>query len=525
MKICLINPHTIYYSTIKDDFVSDSQNTLPYLGLGYVASMLEENGYEVDIFECTRERLWGDKLAKRIEAGNYSIIGISIFDYNFKNASKIFNSIKKVNPNAFIFVGGMYATMEYDRVLKNYKEINCCILGEGEHTTLELINKVVSGETIDDVDGIAFLDEEEIVVTAPRELVDNLNELPFPRRQFMNQSGKIQIKTSRGCENHCLYCATSAFLKKCKGKKLRFRSPQNIVDEILEIIKIDGNVKRVFFIDDSFLSVRTGHEKWLLELCRLLKENNLRMPFDIYARSKGVIKHENLLSELKECGLSSIFIGVESFLDEQLKFFNKKTTVAENITALEILEKHNIACEIGFIPLDHTMTIEKVIENYTNLKNSPVIDIAETFKAFSQNRAVIALNGTPIKTLLVKNNKYVENERGYNFDDERIERFFHITKLWGWKINKILAKGHLTEWCRQNDNIELFREIIKINRAFMDIDVDFVICICNLLKDESPSDEKISAVMDEYLLKLKPINEKYKVLNDEIERIKNGVIV
>ncbi|MBA9087112.1 hypothetical protein FHR92_003593 [Fontibacillus solani] len=85
------------------------------------------------------------------------------------------------------------------------------------------------------------------------------------------------------------------------------------------------------------------------------------------------------------------------------------------------------------------------------------------------------MNGTPLKRMLVKRNKYVENEQGYLFDDKRVERLFAFTKLWSWKIRAVLSKAYLTEWLRQNDKIALFHETVKANRDFMRLDVDFMI--------------------------------------------------
>ncbi|MNW40287.1 B12 binding domain protein [compost metagenome] len=522
MKICLINPITIYYSMIKDDFVSDSQNTLPYLGLGYLASVLEEAGHEVDIIECTRERLWGDALVEKIKNKRYSMIGLSVFDYNYKNAVKIITAIEKENLDTFVLVGGMYATTNFGDVLKDNTRIDCCVLTEGEITVKELATKLDSKEKIENVKGIAYLNQNEVVVTPPRELIADLDEIPFPKRQFINLGGKIQIKTSRGCEKACLFCATSAVNRACIGDPLRFRSPQNIVTEILACISAYSKVKRIFFIDDSFLSVMPNHEKWLLELCRLLKENHIDIPFDIYARAKGVIKYEGLLDELKECGMSSVFIGIESFLDEQLKFYNKQTTRDENISALNILKKHGIACDIGFIPLDPTVSLEQVIDNYIELKNSATIDIAENFKVFSMHRAVIALNGTPLKRMLVKRNKYVENEQGYLFDDKRVERLFAFTKLWSWKIRAVLSKAYLTEWLRQNDKIELFHETVKANRDFMRLDVDFMIRACHLLKEESTTDDELASIINQYLPRVDLIRERYEKIEERAGSRQSG---
>lgn len=518
LKICLINPITIYYSSIRNDNVTDSQKTLPYLGLGYVASVLEKHNYKVDIIECTFKALWGKELREHLEGKGYDVFGVSLFDYNYKNAIKIIRIIKEINPTSFIFVGGMYATMEYDKILSENNEIDCCVIGEGEYTALDIIRSIENEYGLDLIEGIALRNGNEIIRTKPRKLIEKLDLIPFPKRAFDNPMGKVQIKTSRGCENHCLYCATSSFLGQCSGQKLRFRSPQNIIDEIIEIKSLNSDIKRIFFIDDSFLSIQKNHEEWLLEFCNLLMLKQINLPFDIYARAKGIIKHKNILPKLLECGLSSVFIGVESFLDDQLKYYNKRTTVLENLEALQIIKDYEIDCEIGFIPLHHNITIDQVYENYQILKSSPVVNLSVNVKAFSQNRAVIALNGTPIKKLLIKANKFVDNEIGYNFESPQVQLFFNITKIWGRRISKVLSRTYLPEFTKSIHQ-DLYKESIKISREFTRLDIDFVLEICEMIINGN--EVVLSSIIDNYSQQLELIIIKLDALENKCRAVIN----
>lgn len=116
--------------------------------------------------------------------------------------------------------------------------------------------------------------------------------------------------------------------------------------------------------------------------------------------------------------------------------------------------------------------------------------------------------------MLVKHNKYVENERGYLFDDKRVEKLFALTKLWGWKIRAVLSKAYLTEWLKQNDKIKLFRETVKANRDFMQLDVDFMIRACHALKEESTTDEELASIINQYLPRVDLIRERYEKIEE-----------
>lgn len=118
--------------------------------------------------------------------------------------------------------------------------------------------------------------------------------------------------------------------------------------------------------------------------------------------------------------------------------------------------------------------------------------------------------------MLINENRYVENERGYIFEDPKVERFFGITKLWGWKIRDILSKSYLIELFRQNGNINSYDEVVRINREFMTVDIDFVISVCHILNNESCTEEQVTDIITHYLEKVNKIKQKYIVIENHL---------
>ena len=174
MNILLINPS--YMETIPDDvFFSITGYTIPHIGLGYIASYLQENGHNVTLIECMGQSYNREDVFRVIDMGEYEAIGISVYDGNRVNAIRILNYIKRKYPDLFVFFGGYTATLEYESLLRRLRTLDCCVIGEGEITVLELVNCICSNASIMQVAGIAYRSGDEIIRTCPRKLIEDIN--------------------------------------------------------------------------------------------------------------------------------------------------------------------------------------------------------------------------------------------------------------------------------------------------------------------------------------------------------------
>ena len=172
------------------------------------------NSYDVEFYYASTDQY---KYAiKNIIQKEYDIIGISgqftnAIPYCISYAEKI----KKHYPSTIIIGGGNHATMAPEDLLNN--NFDYIVLGEGEVTFLELLNALKNKKDSAQVNGIAFLQNGQVVKTAPRELIENLDSLPvihpdsFDDNRIYNFSGikYLNIETSRGCQYNCSFCTTS----------------------------------------------------------------------------------------------------------------------------------------------------------------------------------------------------------------------------------------------------------------------------------------------------------------------------
>ncbi|MHA1371292.1 MAG: B12-binding domain-containing radical SAM protein, partial [Promethearchaeota archaeon] len=249
MKVTLIFPNYL------ENFFILSITFQQSLGLAMIAAVLKEAGHDVHIIDATAERLNIYRLEKRVLKINPDVIGITT---NIAFARKAYLTgkwFKKKHPRFKVMFGGPWATVRYDFLLKN-GAADYVVIGEGERTVVELFDAIEGKVGLDRVKGIAYRDDSRIIKTPPRELIEDLDSLPFPawelfpppNKYFNKTSGKrfYPICTSRGCPLGCIHCS-----KIVHGYKLRTRSIENIIAE-LKYLKKKFNMNGIIVTDDNF---------------------------------------------------------------------------------------------------------------------------------------------------------------------------------------------------------------------------------------------------------------------------------
>jgi len=308
MKLLLLNPPYQYAS-------------LPPLGIAYIASVLEENGFEVDCVDAAFEKLGWKNIRQMISHKNPDIVGIPVTTIMFKQAIQTAKIIKEFDSNIKILMGGPHATTDPNSLLK-YKFVDFAIRGEGEYTTLELVknfNKIAK------IRGLSYKKNRRIVHNPERNFITDLDELPYPARHFFDikkyrgqfndgifyvgYKPQTHIMASRGCPFRCTFCS------KIFGRTLRLRNPIKVVDE-MEMLKNDYGIKEVMFFDDNIFV----NMKWIQNFCKELINRNLNISWK--AQSRVEITEANL-KLAKKSGCNYLFFGIESGSNRVLKLMKK----------------------------------------------------------------------------------------------------------------------------------------------------------------------------------------------------------
>ncbi len=313
MRVSLVNAQVL-----------DGNNVVPPLGLLYVAAVLEKEGHAVQIFDADPD--YQADLIKEIKEFNPDIIGFSFLTVAYQRAFRLCQSLKKELPDKMFCAGGVHTTVKPEDTLKEF-DLDFIVVGEGEYTMLDICNRLDKNESIEDAPGIMFRKNGDVIATERRELIKDLDSIPFPARHLIDMSPYLKppgiirgyaeknqttIVTSRGCPFKCIYCGSHNIF----GRRTRRRSVKNVVDEIEHLVKNFG-IRGIYYCDDTF----TLSSKWVREYCNELKKRNLNIKWACQSRVDQTDRE--LMKMMKDSGLVQLDFGVESGSEKILKVLGK----------------------------------------------------------------------------------------------------------------------------------------------------------------------------------------------------------
>ncbi|MFH1228890.1 MAG: radical SAM protein [Candidatus Aenigmatarchaeota archaeon] len=357
--IVLINPS---YTKLHQGWIEEvAKGSEPFLGIAYIASTLENKGFEVKILDALAEGCTKADIEDYIKKENPKIVGITVTTPMVPYAFDIADMAKRFNKDIRVVFGGAHPSALPEETLESSKSVDFCVIGEGEITFLELCDALlITQAKLSDIKGIAFRDKDKIVRTHPRPFVENLDDLPFPARHLLpmdkysfspikfRRSPGTNMLASRGCPYNCLFCTKHVF-----GQRLRVRSVSNVIEEIKQLQDKYG-IKEIHFYDDTF----TMNEKFVEEFCESIKKEKIDISFWVNGRVNTVNK--KMLTMLKEAGCYRIYFGFESATLRILKILNKQETIEQSIEASKMTRDAGIDVYGFFILGSPTETVQEM---------------------------------------------------------------------------------------------------------------------------------------------------------------------
>jgi len=325
MKILLINPPS--FNTIESclpKVIDEGRGFTPPLGLMYIASYLEKyTDHQIEIIDAQVEQLKYKELEEKIKQRNPDIVGLTAMTFTLIDVLKTAKIAKKISPNIKIILGGPHPTI-YPEETARIKEVDFCIIGEGEKAIVKLIKNINNPEKLKQIKGIVFRDKKNVINTGQTDFIKNLDNLPFPARHlvpykkyFWSLSPLAPITTmftSRGCPYKCLFCDRPQF-----GKNFRARSAKNVVDEMEKCQKM--GIKEIFIYDDTF----GVNRQRVLDICNEIVKRKLNIAWNIRTRVDTV--GEEVLTKMKKAGCLRIHYGVEAGTQKILNVLRKGITL------------------------------------------------------------------------------------------------------------------------------------------------------------------------------------------------------
>jgi anaerobic magnesium-protoporphyrin IX monomethyl ester cyclase len=322
IKVALVNPPCPAGAFLHPQF--------PLKGLAYMVALLLKDGHNVKVMDCPALNMDQDGLRREIDSFEPDIVGITSMTVTFPSALQAALVAKNSCPSALIVLGGPHATVMDIDTLSKFAYVDVVVRREGEQTILELARCVARGESLHRVAGITFRKNSEIMRTADRPFIQNLDELPYPAYQFFPMEkyrffGKrvFPIMTSRGCPFRCAFCLAS----KMSGNRIRARNPKNVVDELEWLMGTHG-ADAFTFHDETF----TYDKERVSEIFEEMKNRKIDLPWDCSTRVDQVSKEVLAKMRLANCQL--VAFGVESNSPKILSAMKKGTTVEQNEMAV-----------------------------------------------------------------------------------------------------------------------------------------------------------------------------------------------
>lgn len=315
MKVALIQPRsrTVYEITPE-----------PPLGLAYLAASLLEYKDNLDIEIIDGLIMDYDDYYEKISLIEADIVGVTSTITQLNEALKIPSLVKRKDAK-FIIGGPGSANLASSRLHESGYSVIC--YGEGERTIVELMKAFEKGLPLKDVKGISFLHNNQEVRTAPRELIENLDEIPFPARDLLDMKkylsiwkGRMgvtstQVVSSRGCPFSCRFCSKNIF-----GRRIRFVSHIRVIEEMRQVYE-KYKAEIIFFDDDLF----TIDRKRVLDFCDAMEKELPGKKWGAQARVETI--DLEMLTRMKQAGCTNLMFGVESGSQRILDFLGKGTTV------------------------------------------------------------------------------------------------------------------------------------------------------------------------------------------------------
>lgn len=341
-----------------------------HYGIAILSALLKKHGHETSLYYMY-PRYDIRPLSKQISEFNPDILAFSSTSAQFRYVKKILQEIP-LKENIFTICGGPHVTLEPES-LDSAAGLDAICRGEGEDVLLTLTDNLPNGKDISQINNLWIKDRKngQIHRNITNSFIQDLDSLPFADREiFPYQSiidsdfGTALFMFARGCPFNCSYCSNQALKGVQSGKYVRFRSVENCLKEIEEVLS-HYKAKAIYVNDDLF----TLDKDFVAEFCSKYRKR-IRIPFDINTRV-GFL-NEEMCAQLKEANCRRVNIGIESGSPRiRNKILNRKMKNEQIVETFKMLKKAELKTKsfnmIGFpeeTPDDfrETISLNRIIQ-------------------------------------------------------------------------------------------------------------------------------------------------------------------
>ena len=364
MKVFLLNPPMLNGDSFMKEVGRCGRKTVagelwPQTGLAYLAAVALENHCDVRLIDAMASRQTVQHLVHFVRNFGPHLVIANTTTPTFKNDAQVLTTLKMEHPAVFAFTGTHVSALPEESLKQSHADL--IFINEAEGILYEVLQKWGKWE---EIRGLAFRRNGEITRTSPFPYIENLDRLPFPARHllpndkyrmpFFENEPYATVIPTRGCPWRCTFCRAG----KVWGRRIRTRSPENVISEI-EHIQNDLDISNIVFMTDSL----TLDKEWANFFFDALLHWHLKFRWICNSRVDAV--NPEMLAKMKEAGCILISYGVESGSQKILDATRKKITLDDSRNAVKWTREAGILTMAYFIvglPGETRETIEHTIQ-------------------------------------------------------------------------------------------------------------------------------------------------------------------
>lgn len=427
------------------------------LGITYLGAVLRDR-VEVALLDATVEGmdqirldppdfevrgLAPEEVQRRVEAFAPDVLGVScVFSPQYPLLQEIVRRAKAADPDLVTVAGGTHPSFLAERVLRETPALDAVVLGEAEESFPAFLEALDRGSGLDGIDGLAWREDGAIRLSPKTRFVEDLDALPFPARDLLDMDlyarsctshGAFQdralvasVTSSRGCPKRCVYCSSSVYW----GRRFRPRSPDNVLDELEELVR-RYRVEEVQFEDDN-ITLRPARAKAIF---RGMIERGLGLRFSLPNGVAMSTVDEEMVRLMREAGCYEVYLPFESGSPRVLKDVMRKTGVdiERSLEVAELFRSYGISTQAYFMMGLPGETLEEMDETYRLAVRSkvfmPIVFVAQPLPGSDMTRQLLE-SGDLSEDYRFEDNRYVKSVfQTPEWTSEEVERKAHSSFL------------------------------------------------------------------------------------------------
>jgi radical SAM superfamily enzyme YgiQ (UPF0313 family) len=354
MRVCLVSAPTetdFEDSVVLERSGARSRRKDYPLGILALAAMLEQNGIPVQIVDLncwyvdflvsggTSKGLgYGCYAAARLAELDCPVAGFGSICSSYPLTLRIAEQLKKLRPDTLTVLGGPQASVVDAATLKHFPCVDFILRGEADCTLPEFIRAAARGGCREELPGLTWRRNGEVVRNADAPVIMDLDALPLPAFHLYPEMGgarMLPLEHGRGCPFDCTFCSTNNFFR----RRFRLKSPAKMMRE-MDLLQARYGVEYFDLMHDMF----TVDRRKVVEFCRALLASGKQYRWGCSARTDCVDRE--LLALMREAGCVSIFYGVETGSQRMQRIIHKDLDLREALASVQF------SCELGMATVD-----------------------------------------------------------------------------------------------------------------------------------------------------------------------------